>query len=139
LVRYYPNNDASTYAPTVTLTDSVIENSENSGNSTQTGVAARFIGIMTRVTIHDVQSAVIFTIDWNGGTQYNISYPSTNVGPDPEYHSNGVYLGPGTLGQSAGYIRNSTFHDVDAGANMAYPNPGGGRTVYVYNNLFYGV
>jgi hypothetical protein len=45
------------------LSDSVIENSENSGSYTQSGQAARFVGIMTRVTIHDVSSAILFTID----------------------------------------------------------------------------
>src|SRR6185369_15874965 len=78
---------------------------------------------------------------FNGGTLYNVAYPNTNVGPQPTtdgFHYNGIYLGPGTLGQSVGYIRNSIFHDVGAGANMAFPNTGGGRTVYVYNNIFYG-
>jgi hypothetical protein len=135
----YSYDDVAADAPTVTLTDSVIENSENTGSNTQTGLAARFIGVMTRVTIHDVHCAVLFTIDWNYGYQYNIGYPGGNVSPGAEpFHGNGVYMDPSTLGQSTGYIRNSRFRDVSSNSQMAYPNIRAGATAYVYNNIFSG-
>ena len=111
-----------------------IENSENS--AAWSGVAVRMVGVIRNSEIHDVSSAVLFTTDFDGSQLYNVSYPQP--GFDVSYHANGVYLDPQAMGTTTGYIRNSTFHDVDGGANMAYPNPYD-ATVYVYNNLFYGV
>jgi hypothetical protein len=110
-----------------------IENSENS--SAWNGVCARFVGTIRNSKIHDNSSAVLFCLDFDHSELYNICTP--NSGFDGTYHFNGIYLGPGTLGQSVGYIRNSYLHDVGGGANMAYPNPAG-TTVYIYNNVMYG-
>ncbi len=127
---------------TNTMEDSEIENSENAGTyaggySGGMGLAARYIGTMTRVTIHDVSSAVLFTADWNGGTQYNISYPTANDTPDGgvSTHANGVYMLQGT--GSIATLRNSVFHDAGSGANMILAEAGN-KEVQVYNNILYG-
>ncbi len=137
---------------TNTMEDSIIENSENTGTyaggySGGMGLAARYIGTMTRVTIHDVTSAVLFTADWNGGTQYNIAYPTGNDSPDhcDSTHCNGVYTNQGvntaTAPRTKAYIRNSVFYDWGSGTNAAFPNPNNSTAdgeVDIYNNIFYG-
>jgi len=123
---------------TNTINSAVISNVEAASAGRQNGVAIRAAGTIKNTTIHDVSSAVLFALDYNGNTMYNVSYPSQNLSFDPTYHCNGVYLDPATLSGTTGYIRNSTFHDVSGGANMAYPNVRGGASVYVNNNLFYG-
>jgi hypothetical protein len=125
-------------ALTLTATDCIIENSENAGSYTSTGLAMYGIGIATRVTIHDAASAMMFSQDWNYGLQYNIA-TGGHVSPDfANEHSNGTYVDPQTLGQVIGWIRNSIFHDCSSNCNMAYPNIRGSATVEVYNNIFYG-
>ncbi len=110
-----------------------ISNAENS--SRWNGVMVRAVGSIKNSILHDNSSAVLFTLDYDHNTMYNISNP--NGGFDPNYHTNGVYLDAMTMGANVGYIRNSIFHDVNYGANMAYLN-GRGATLYAYNNIFYG-
>jgi hypothetical protein len=116
------------------VTDCEIENSANTNR--WNGVAIRRVGTVQNSRIHDNSSAVLFCLDYNSNAMWNISYPFTSF--DLTYHLNGVYLQPSLFTNLVGYIRNSTFRDIYGGANMAYPNPCF-RTVYVYNNVFYGV
>lgn len=118
---------------TIVIDRTEIENSENAGVQ-KNGVCVRSVGTIRRSSIHDNSSGVLFCLDFDDSDLYNISGDPF----DGNYHPNGVYLDPSTLGKSAGYIRNSRFWDVAGGANMAYPNPRAGASCYVYNCLFYG-
>jgi hypothetical protein len=138
IATHYAN--IATDSPTITFTDCVVENSENTGSGTQTGAAFNLVGPLLRVTIHDVHDAILFATDFNYGEMYNIAYPSGNVSPDfANFHGNGAYLDPTAEGQTVGWIRNSKFHDASANGMMAYPNIRDGATMYVYNNIFYGI
>ena len=119
---------------TIRVESCEIENSENTNR--WNGVAVRRVGTIKNSRIHDNSSAVLFCLDYDGNEMWNIAYPYSSF--DATYHLNGVYLQPSLFTNSTGYIRNSKFYDMGGGANMAYPNPAN-RTVYVYNNLFYGV
>jgi hypothetical protein len=121
----------------VVLTDSVVTNSENSGNGTQNGVALRQVQTIENSTIHDVSSAVLFTANFNNNSLYNVSYPDGNYGFDQTYHTNGIYLDG--AGMSASYVYGNRIHDISGGANQIYPNPHGGQTDYIFNNIIYGV
>ena len=132
--------DRAARQPTIEIQDSIIENSENSGTSTQQGIGVTNVGIFLRSTIHDVSSAMLFPliVDCGGvGGLYNVDYPSTNASIDPAYHLNGIYLDAAGSGQTTGYIRNCYFRDIGDAANAAFPNPRE-ATIYVYNNIFYG-
>jgi hypothetical protein len=121
----------------VVLQNSTITNIDNTGNSTQNGVALRQVQTIQNCTIHDVSSAVLFTSNFNNNTLYNVSYPATNYGFDSTYHTNGIYIDG--AGSSTSYVYNNYIHDIYGGANEIYPNPHGGQTDYVYNNVIYGV
>lgn len=126
---------------TIVIDSTEIENSENLAVQ-QNGVCVRMVGVIRNGSrIHDNSSGVLYCLDFDGSYLYNITGTPFDLVPDPNaaYHTNGVYLDPTTLGKSYGTIRNSYFHDVSGGANMAYPNPRGGATVSVYNNVFWGV
>lgn len=112
-----------------------IENSENT--NAWNGVCVRLFGVVKNSKIHDNSSAVLYCGDFDHNEIYNICYPF--VGFDGAYHDNGVYLQPNLLGGTNGWIRNSYFHDMAGGANMAYPNSISACTIRVYNNVFYGV
>ena len=118
---------------TTIIDNSEIENSENSG--AWNGVMVRMVGTIRNSSLHDNSSGVLFTLDFDHNVLYNVSYPQGSF--DPNYHVNGVYLDPQTMGQTVGYIRNSIFHDVGGGANMSYLN-GRFSTIYNYNNIYYG-
>lgn len=123
----------SSSVDTIVIDSTEIENSENAPR--YGGVCVRAVGtIRNGSRIHHNSSGVLFCLDFDGSQLFEISGASF----DPAYHTNGVYLDPVTLGKSEGFIRNSVFHDVSAGANMAYPNVRGGARVYVYNCLLYG-
>jgi hypothetical protein len=132
-------NQGNNTISSVMALNCVLTNAENSGSGTQNGVAIRQVQTIAGCTIHDVSSAVLFTNDYNGNTMYNVSYPASNVGFDPTYHFNGVYLANGGSASRVSYVRNSIFHDIGAGANTIYPNPAGSIAQFVFNNLIYGV
>jgi hypothetical protein len=118
---------------TIVIDSTEIENAENAPR--YGGVCVRAVGtIRNGSRIHHSSSGVLFCLDFDGSHLYEIS----GLSFDPTYHANGVYLDPITLGKSEGFIRNSWFHDVGGGANMAYPNVRGGARVYVYNCVLYG-
>lgn len=126
---------ADSTVDTIVIDSTEIENSENASIQ-RNGVCVRMVGtIRNGSRIHDNVSGVLYCLDFDGSYLYNIT-------GDPfagSVHPNGVYVDPTTLGKAVGYIRNSYFHDVSGGANMAYPNPRAGATVTVYNNVFWGV
>lgn len=128
------SNFHATLSDTVVIDRTEITNAENLGVQ-YNGVCVRGAGTIRRSLIHDNSSGVLFCLDFDRSQLYNIGVTASF---DPSYHLNGVYLDPSTMSKSLGYIRNSVFHDVGTGANMAYPNVRGGARVYVYNNLFYG-
>lgn len=103
------------------------------------GVCVRLAGVLNYCTVHDNSSAILYAQDVNHCTIYNICTPYS--GFDPTYHFNGYYMDNGNgNGNAAGvniYLRNSFFHDVGGGANMAFPNVEK-EDSYVYNNVLYG-
>ncbi|MEY2486525.1 MAG: hypothetical protein QOH39_2173 [Verrucomicrobiota bacterium] len=107
-----------------------IENLENLTN----GLCVRAMGTIRNSHIHHNSSAILFCVDFDHNEIDHIGNPTSF---DPTAHENGVYLDPQAMNQTVGYIRNSKFHDMDIGANMAYPNPRF-ATIHIYNNLFYG-
>jgi hypothetical protein len=122
-----------------------IENSAaNNGSANHVeynGDMVRCWGTIKNSHLHHNCSAVLFCLDFNGNELDHINGGSF----DSNAHENGVYLDVTTMGwvpwvlgaSKTGYIRNSKFHDVAGGANMAYPNPRF-STIYIYNNVFYG-
>ncbi len=118
---------------TIVIDNCEIENSENQAH--WNGVMFRFVGTIRNSRLHDNSSAVLFALNFDHNTIYNICYPQS--GFDGNYHWNGVYLDAETLGKTVGYIRNSIFHDISSGANMSYLN-GRHATLYNYNNVYYG-
>jgi hypothetical protein len=123
----------------VTIDHCEISNAENSNR--WNGVCVRQVGTINYTKIHDNSSAILFAGDVNHCVIYNICYP--NSGFDGTYHFNGFYMDSwnGSMPiTTPGYMRNSIMHDIGGGANMCYPNPSNGdKTIYVYNNIFYGV
>lgn len=120
---------------TIVIDRTEIENRENL-DVQWNGVCVRAVGTIRRSKIHSNSSGVLFCLDFDRSELHNIGLPKG--GFDPNYHLNGVYLDPSTLGKSRGYIRNSYLYDVGGAANMAYPNVRAGAIVYVYNNVFHG-
>lgn len=125
----------------IMLADSEIDNIENGASGKWNGVCVMYGGVLTNCLIHDSGSAILFAQDVNHCTVYNIDTPYFEY--DSDYHENGFYMDGAnwTSPIKAGihtYCRNTIFHDIGAGANMAYPNI---ETFdcYVYNCLFYGV
>lgn len=121
----------------VEITNSTITNADNSGTSTQNGVATRDVQTIDNSVIHDVSSAILFTGIFYNNTMYNIAYPNSNTGFDPTYHENGIYLD--ASGTTTSSVYDNYFHDISGGANTIYPNPHGGQVMNIYNNLIYGV
>jgi hypothetical protein len=114
-----------------------IENSENSGPN-QNGVAIRQVREVRHCIIRDVSSAVLFTANFHDNIMYNVGYPKegprSNQTFDPAYHTNTVYMAAfeGTL------CFNNILYDCPSGSGYFYPNPAGGQTMRIFNNVVYG-
>jgi hypothetical protein len=121
----------------IILADSEISNLENSNR--WNGSCIQFGGVVNNCLLHDNSSCILFAQDVNHCTIYNINTPYT--GFDPACHLNGFFMdnGNGTaLSGVACYCRNTVFHDVGGGANMAYANVDK-EDCYIYNCVFYGI
>lgn len=121
----------------------IIENSENGPLGLWNGECIHGGGVVSNSLILSNSSAIDFAQDVNGCIIGNIHYPYGGYDESGGFHFNGFYMdnGAGNASLSSGvniYLRNTYFHDVSGGANMAYPNIEK-EDCYIYNNVFYGV
>ncbi len=137
---FSPASDAAT----IELHDSIIENSENTGGGYMGGNAMRYIAIITNTTIHDVSSVGTQFCNWDGGSIYNVQYPSGNQGRDQTYHFNVLYVDPGATYTATCNVKNSLFYDAAGGIEGLVNSlangsaPVGPAVVNIFNNVFYG-
>ncbi len=133
---------------TISLADSIIENSANTGSGTQSGLATKYIYSITNTTIHDVASASLQTCNWNGGEVYNVGYPSGNVSPGLGYndgagytgaHPNSLYVDPGAFFVDECTVNGMNLHDMDGGVEgLILALVVNQKLITMTNNIIYG-